>query len=509
MRPEVHAEVERKLDLGEDLPLPSVQQIPGVTEVAAPVSHELEAVYYDTPQLALAAADITLRRRLGGDDAGWHLKLPVAPEHRQEVRLPAGGVDDQVPDALLDAVRVHVRDHDVVPVARILTRRVVRRLLDDHAVVLAELCDDRVSAERWLPDASSTHWRECEVELVCGTGVLLDRLEQALVAGGAEPSAHVSKLSRVLGPAAPVRAPVPPTRKSSTGRVLVQFVADNLRQIEEHDPLVREDTPDAVHKMRVACRRIRSVLATYRPILARNFTDPMRDELKWFAGALGEARDSEVVIERLDALVSEQPVELRLGPVSRRVHLELGDRGRAGREAALDALGSTRYYRLLDQLDRFVETPPLNPRADRRARRELPDLLAAELRRFRTRARAVEDTTDPEARELALHEVRKAAKRLRYAAESAAVVLGAGSTALARLAASAQEILGSHHDSVVARDTLRTLGVQAHLNGENGFTFGRLHAIEEAHAAELDREFFALLEDFPTPKRLRRSLEKQ
>ncbi len=509
MRPEVHAEVERKLDLGVDLPLPSVQQLPGVAEVAEPASCDLEAVYYDTPHLALATAGITLRRRLGGEDAGWHLKVPVGPDHRREVRLPLEDADGRVPDALLDEVRVHVRDHEVVAVARLRTHRVVQRLLDEEHRVLAEVCDDHVSAERWLPDPGSTQWRECEVELVEGSRTLLDQVVQALVTGGAQPSAHASKLSRVLGSAVRVPAPARVTRKIPTGRLLVQFVAANVRQIQEQDPLVREDAPDSVHKMRVGCRRIRSVLATYRPILERALTDPLRDELKWFAAALGEARDTEVVIERLDALVNEQPVELRLGPVSRRVHLELGDRGRAGREAALEALGSTRYFRLLDQLDRFVETPPLNQDAGRRARRQVPDLLARDLRRFRRRARAVEDSADAEHRELALHEVRKAAKRLRYAAESASAVLGEGATALARLAASAQDILGSHHDSVVARDTLRTLGVQAHLNGENGFTFGRLHALEEARAAQLDREFFTLLKEFPSPGRLDRWLEKQ
>lgn len=509
MGPEVHAEVERKLDLGVGLPLPSVDGLPGVAEVTGSAAHELEAVYYDTPRLALAAAGITLRCRTGGEDAGWHLKLPVGPDQRREVRVPAGVPDDPVPEALLDAVRVHVRDHGVVPVARLLTKRTVRSLLDDEHRVLAELCDDEVTAERWLPEPGSSHWRECEVELVDGSRTLLDEAVHLLVAAGAEPSPHVSKLSRVLGHSVPAAAPARLRRKSSTGQVLVHYVAANVRQIQEQDPLVRGDTPDAVHKMRVGCRRIRSALATYRPILRRELTDPLRAELKWFAATLGEARDTEVVIERLDALVNEQPVELRLGPVSRRVHLELGGRGRAGREAALEALGSTRYFRLLDQLDRFVEAAPTTEEADRPARRELPLLLTRELRRFRKRARAVASTTDAEQRELALHEVRKAAKRLRYAAESASPVLGDGADALARLASSAQDILGSHHDSVVARDILRTLGVQAHLNGENGFTFGRLHAIEEVRAAELDDEFFRLLDEFPSPKRLDRWLAKQ
>ncbi len=46
-----------------------------------------------------------------------------------------------------------------------------------------------------------------------------------------------------------------------------------------HDPLVRAESPDAVHRMRIASRRLRSNLATYRPVLDREATDPVLDEL--------------------------------------------------------------------------------------------------------------------------------------------------------------------------------------------------------------------------------------
>jgi CYTH domain-containing protein len=86
----------------------------------------LHAVYYDTPGLDLAAHHITLRRRTGGTDAGWHLKLPAGPVARTEIRTGLGnGGDDDVPAELRDVVLAIVRDRPVVPVARIATSRTI------------------------------------------------------------------------------------------------------------------------------------------------------------------------------------------------------------------------------------------------------------------------------------------------------------------------------------------------------------------------------------------------
>jgi hypothetical protein len=76
----------------------------------------LAATHYDTPQLDLLPAGITLRRRTGGDDAGWHLKLPVGSD-RLELQLPLGGPRVGVPNELSDIVRGVVRDNALVEVA--------------------------------------------------------------------------------------------------------------------------------------------------------------------------------------------------------------------------------------------------------------------------------------------------------------------------------------------------------------------------------------------------------
>ena len=117
-------------------------------------------MYYDTPDLALAAARVTLRRRTGGADAGWHVKLPVAGDERHELRVPLAGDDLGVPALLLDEVKIHLLGKPPHPVARISTRRVVQNLLDADGRVLAEFCDDHVSADRMTDDSGSLAWRE-------------------------------------------------------------------------------------------------------------------------------------------------------------------------------------------------------------------------------------------------------------------------------------------------------------------------------------------------------------
>lgn len=85
-------EIERKYEgppAGGDTPLPDLTDVPGVSRVIDKGVAELDATYYDTADQRLATASLTLRRRTGGDDAGWHLKLPVSEGVRDEIRAPS------------------------------------------------------------------------------------------------------------------------------------------------------------------------------------------------------------------------------------------------------------------------------------------------------------------------------------------------------------------------------------------------------------------------------------
>ncbi|WP_245916926.1 CYTH and CHAD domain-containing protein [Nocardioides gansuensis] len=498
-----HTEVERKYDVPPGARVPELTSVPEVDRVAPADEVELDATYFDTAGLALARAGITLRRRTGGADAGWHLKLPVSADIRSEVRRPLEEGHGGAPAELLEYVRAFVRDQEVAPVMSVRNRRVVHRLLDAEGRTLAELCDDHVTAQHPADGSPPGHWREWEVELVDGTD-LLEPVETLLLNAGARPAGSSSKLARALGE----RLPGPtgrsratrPGRNDATGVLLTEYLSEHVSRLKQEDLRLRAGDDEGVHQMRIAARRLRSALATYRDVLAPGSAEGLRAELKWLGGVLAPARDAQVLRERLGELVRHQPAELVLGPVPQRIDNELGASFRTGRSEAELALAGKRYFRLLDRLDTFTSAPPFSEAAQQPIRRGVPRLLQADLKRVRKRHRAVEEAPDQHAQDLAHHEVRKAAKRLRYAAETARPVFGKRAKRLGTRAKRIQQMLGEHQDTVVARDTLREIGVQAHLDGENGFTFGRLHALEQGRAAELEREYPSLLEHLPTRK---------
>ena len=504
-------EVERKYDVAPEVRTPDLSELPGVVHVDPPLDLEQVATYFDTADLRLLAARMTLRHRTGGVDDGWHLKVPARDEGRDEIHLAASGSDEppEPPAALLDRVRGVVRDNPVTPVAVLRTRRRLVRL-HGEAGVLAEFCDDHVAAESPMEPSLTQEWREWEMELVQGSDELLTAAEPLLRDAGARPAASASKLARALAPMVPEqdswRHRQEPGEASTTTELLSAYLAQHLARLQEEDSALRAGDREGVHKLRVAARRMRSALATYRPVLQPDSTTTLRADLKWLGGMLAEARDAQVLRERLTRLLDGQPEELVLGPVRSRLDDELRAKLKAGRVKVDAALNSGRYLRLLDRLEDFIEEPPANDEGRRRAHAALPDLLAKDLKRTHKRARSHADA-NPEHHDLALHEVRKAAKRLRYAAESARPTFGKQAKRLASRAEALQTLLGEHQDSVVARPVLREIGVRAFLAGENGFTFGRLHALEEAHAGELERAYPDALSGLPA-KKLRKWLGK-
>ena len=193
---------------------PDLSVAPGVAGVTGPRTYHLTAVYHDTAGQRLAAARITLRRRTGGTDAGWHLKLPAGAGARREVHAPLGPGAEGVPAELADLVSEQTGGEPLCPIARLQTIRTVRRLVDSAGQVLAEVADDEVTGS--LPDQGSGKtegprdpdawrtaiaWREVEIELARGPAGLLDTAGQVLLDAGARPSPAASKLSLLLSAA--------------------------------------------------------------------------------------------------------------------------------------------------------------------------------------------------------------------------------------------------------------------------------------------------------------------
>jgi CHAD domain-containing protein len=489
-------EVERTYAAPVSGPLPPLTGLPGVVATRPLTSADLVATYLDTANLDLARHRTSLRRRTGGDDAGWHLKLGIDRERRTELHHPLGDPGESVPPELLDSVRAIVRDHPLVPVARVHTHRLEYDLCDAAGVTLAQVCDDQVHAERLVGPALVQDWREWEVEVAVGGNGLFGAVERQLVTAGGARAEGSSKLLRALGGLAPSRITAPSRRqlaRASAATFLQAQLTEQVAALQKQDARVRAGRTSGVHKLRIAARRLRSTLTTYRPLLDASAIEPVREDLRWLGQSLAVARDAQVLLEHLRAQVEREPAELVLGPVVRRLERELGAESASGREQAMAALDTERYFRLLDTLDLLVGAPPVNASAAARASRVVPRLVQRDAKRLRRAAGA-----DPaEASDAVLHEVRKKAKRLRYSAEGAVPLFGARAKRIAAAARRVQETLGEHQDSVVAREKLREYAVRAFLSGENGFTFGRLHAMEQWRAEAAERRFALRWRELP------------
>ncbi len=487
-------ETERKYEAPDGVRLPAMTGLPGVAATAGPHEQLLEAVYYDTGDLRLASAGLTLRRRTGGDDAGWHLKLPAGVDTREELRLPPGGEDSAPPEELGSLVRVHTRGGELAPVALISTERQRWQLVDGRGDLLVEVVEDRVSATGGEDGDEARTWREVEVELgERGTVALLDAVERRLKKAGMRRSRSSAKLTRLLGDRVPARPTGPDVGRKSAGGVVLAYLREQADALRAQDPRVRRDEPDAVHAMRVATRRMRSALKVFGGIVDKGRTADLAGELKWLAGVLGQARDLEVLRERFELVLDGLEPELRPGPVAARLTRHFAPREAQAKRSAVEALDSPRYFALLDAVDALLADPPLTRRARGKAKDELPGLAAKSYRKLAAQvARAHDDA--------GLHEARKGAKRLRYAVEAVEPLHGKPARRYRRKVKAVQTLLGDHQDSVVARPVLRQLGAEAGAAGENGFAFGVLHGLESQRAALVEERFPALWAGLGKPK---------
>jgi CHAD domain-containing protein len=482
-------EIERKYEAIEELELLDPASLLGLDTASGPDEQELAAVYFDTTDLRLISAGVTLRRREGGSDAGWHLKLPAGKDSREELRIPLGQSLRRPPAELVSLTRVYTRGADLAPVAELTTRRRRWVLADSAGRSLAELVDDHVSARTMGAQTTTVAWREVEVELgEHGQQKVLDRIERRLLKVGAQRAGSASKLGRLLAEQLPERAPAKPGSARSAGEVVLAYLDAQARQLRRYDPLVRRDAPDAVHQMRVAARRMRSALQAFGRVIGRDQTRELTAELKWVAGELSGARDAEVIAERVAELLTHVPDELKLGPIDAAMTRAFERRAAEARAVGLAALDSDRYLELHERIDALLADPPLTARASRKAKRELPKSIRRAYRRVESRMAEAQRQPAGEDCDRALHETRKAAKRLRYATEAAAPRLGKPAARLRKRLKSVQSLLGDHQDAAVLRPVLRELAGQAHLEGGNGFTYGLLYAAEGARAERAEHE---------------------
>ncbi|MFJ9365231.1 CHAD domain-containing protein [Nocardia sp. NPDC101769] len=283
---------------------------------------------------------------------------------------------------------------------------------------------------------------------------------------------------------------------ATAGPALVDAVAADVDRLCTSEPDVRRDLPDSVHKMRVATRRLRSVLKSYRRVLRRKRVGEITDELRWLAGMLGVARDAEVRAERFASLLGDTgalfdektvPPGAKYTPRKDFGSQLVADERRiytGAHRIVVDAFDGRRYRALVDRLHGLIADPPLRAgHADEPAKHVFTAVLRHDFRDLRRLVRTEPGLSGDERVEH-LHNIRKAAKRLRYSAEAATAVLGEPADELGRKAKRLQTVLGDHRDAVEALQTLRTYAADA---GESDYQ--RLCDAEEAAAAKALEEY--------------------
>jgi CHAD domain-containing protein len=463
-------ERELKFDVADTWSLPDLDSLtpPGGSILASDVG--LESTYFDTDGHDLLDSGLTLRRRIGSADEGWQLKVP-AGDARTEIRMALNG--RVAPRELQQLTLGARRGARLRPVAIVRTTRDAHLIVDADAVPLAEVVVDEVTAESLGDETTVQTWREVEVELKQGDEVLLRKVAKWLGRSGAQRSRSASKLARALGVAAPRRKGHKPKTLQDAVR---GYLADQYEVIRAGDLALRRDE-GVVHKTRVATRRYRSVLRVFATQFDREQAAALDGELKWYAAALGDVRDLEVLQQHLLSDLAELPVQLVLGPVHTRLTQTLdADLVRARRKLAT-VMRSKRYLALLNELHSWSIETPFTSRPEQAEHLRRYVTKTEHKYRKRLRLAGALDEADP-AKNDALHRARKAAKRARYTADLAVPALGkhahkAG--ARAKKAKKLQTKLGARQDSLLAVTFLRRLGVAA--NGqpdENGFTFGIL-----------------------------------
>lgn len=411
------------------------------------------AVYFDTEDLRLTRAGASLRFR---SDDGWTVKTPIARTGDEVVRGEHGfpGGPAQPPAGAIDLLVGWTRGAALAEVATVRThRRRLRLVADDGRTLVVEVVDDTVRTE--AAPSPPTAFREVEAELgPGGDRTTLRQVVGRLRAVGATASGGPSKVARALGSRALAAEDVPDPgdldRHASLGALVLHALAGSVRRLMTFDHGVRlGDDPEAVHQARVATRRLRSDLHTFRPVLDTTWADDLRSELAWIGGELGHVRDADVLLARLEAGVEELP-EVERATAAVLVD-DLRDARTRHRAALLEAMTSPRYLALLDRLVDATRRPDLRaldpPHPRRRARR----LARRPWKRLRRTVAALpEHPTDEQ-----LHEVRKRAKHARYALEAIAPRSPRRVARLAVRISDLQDVLGEQHDAVGAADWLR------------------------------------------------------
>jgi CHAD domain-containing protein len=434
---------------------------------------ELDNTYFDTPGAGLRLFGITLRRRLGSaEETGWQLKVPSGSARTE---LQSGWPTTTLPPALEEGVGGLRAGESLDAVAAMKTTRTAYRLLNADGELVLEIADDQV--ESGPPDGKSMlhSWREIEVELgPAGKKKDLKQARKLLEAAGASPSTTRTKLDRALGPTLG-DGRMSTVEAGTVGELVAAYLATQCEVLASNDVGMRTGRP-AVHKTRVAVRRLRSTLRIFGDVFQPAPAEELDNELSWYADLLGEVRDRDILSNRLTKQIGELPPDQVRGEVEAEITKTLAAEKRAALERLNQEMRSTRYENLVQLLRAWRAAPPFTEAATAENMAAVKYVEQAKGKADK-RLRKAGDNIEK------LHRARKTMKRARYAAE---LVKPADSQmkSVERAAEELQTVLGEHQDATVSARFLAT--ISADRDGQvDGFTYGILMANELNRAAQI------------------------
>jgi CHAD domain-containing protein len=488
-------EREIKLALPGRFSMPALSLNGDPLDVAELPDQQLRATYYDTADLRMARHGVTLRYRTGeADPPHWTLKLPVGARgseiERDELHFEAPRREP--PPEVRSLVTAFARGEPLTPVATLRTRRRRLHLISDETPI-AEVSDDEVSVIERRRVVS--RFRELEVEALVD-GLDLRPLGDQLRTAGATESEPIPKVVRALGSRATAPPEIGPLTVPDDARladVVAASIADALTRIVNNDPRARLGTPEGVHQVRVAMRRLRSDLRTLGDAVDPVWREAMEPRLRQVADAAADARDADVMSLRLRA--QGDASTSALAPL-----FETLERRRvAARDRLMTTLDGEGYVALLNDLAAATVRPPAGP-ADGPVGEALGPLVLDAWDRLQRRA----DDLDADSPDEDFHRARIAVKRARYASELAARSLkdkpADGAARLGARLAELQDLLGDVQDAAVAeslvRDTLSARGAGQRYAFEAGRLVERLRS-------RSDESRGAFLEAWPDVRRRR------
>jgi len=443
-------EQETKLMVDEKFSMP---QLPGRT-LARRV---FTSTYFDTPDHCLARACITLRYRLDGHLGVWQLKLPLNGG-RREIELR--GEASEVPLVFSDALIVHLEGKRMVPVSTLRTWRTgVRVQLDGGGE--ADVVLDSMSV--LMGGQIVQRFRELEIEWLKCNDRLGDGLIETLRKAGARPHDGRPKLFRALSVSYGQLASLP--QHASVREYLRQYLSWQVYLLKRFDPGTRlGGEPEDLHQMRVATRRLRAVLRSAHRVLDPTWAAPLVSGLTWLGQLLGFARDLDVQLEYFRSEASQLSLRDRK-PLERFASFLQGERANAQR-TLVGEMRSARYLGFVSKLEQAVHEPVV---LDSECRIE--DVAT---RSFKKLSKAMRELPKSPSN-VDLHRLRIKAKRARYMSELAEPATGKSATRFIKAAREFQDLLGIHHDTVLAEQYVREF--VARLPGERAaFSAGLLMA---------------------------------